>query len=103
MEQLKRTTSTDSDFKSLVALLDADNNAFYAQFNGIVRLKHCVVHYIDNLPVGCGAFKPFNETTIEVKRMFGVYMKIRLGKYGFLSRISEYIVITVIHLSILIK
>jgi putative acetyltransferase len=77
MEQLKRTTSTDSNFKSLVALLDADladrdgdDNTFYAQFNGIVHLKHCVVHYINNLPVGCGAFKPFNETTIEVKRMF---------------------------------
>jgi len=77
MEQLKRTTSTDSNFKSMVTLLDADlaerdgdDNAFYAQFNGIVHLKYCVVYYIDNLPVGCGAFKPFNETTIEVKRMF---------------------------------
>ena len=74
MEQLKRTTSTDSNFKSMVTLLDADlaerdgdDNAFYAQFNGIVHLKYCVVYYIDNLPVGCGAFK---ETTIEVKRMF---------------------------------
>ena len=77
MEQLKRTTSTDSNFKSMVTLLDADlaerdgdDNAFYAQFNGIVHLKYCVVYYIDNLPVGYGAFKPFNETTIEVKRMF---------------------------------
>lgn len=77
MEQLKRTTSTDSNFKSMVTLLDADlaerdgdDNAFYAQFNGIVHLKYCVVYYIDNIPVGCGAFKPFNETTIEVKRMF---------------------------------
>ena len=77
MEQLKRTTSTDSNFKSMVTLLDADlaerdgdDNVFYAQFNGIVHLKYCVVYYIDNLPVGCGAFKPFNETTIEVKRMF---------------------------------
>ena len=77
MEQLKRTTSTDSNFKSMVTLLDADlaerdgdDNAFYAQFNGIVHLKYCVVYYIDYLPVGCGAFKPFNDTTIEVKRMF---------------------------------
>jgi putative acetyltransferase len=77
MEQLKRTTSTDSNFKSMVTLLDedlaerdGDDNALYAQFNGIVHLKYCVVYYIDNLPVGCGAFKPFNETTIEVKRMF---------------------------------
>ena len=45
MEQLKRTTSTDSNFKSMVTLLDADlaerdgdDNVFYAQFNGIVLL-----------------------------------------------------------------
>ena len=77
MEQLKRTTSTDNKFKALVALLDADlaerdgdDNAFYAQFNGIVHLNHCVVYYMEDLPVACGAFKAFNETTIEVKRMF---------------------------------
>ena len=77
MEQLKRTTSTDNKFKALVALLDADlaerdgdDNAFYAQFNGIVYLNHCVVYYMEDLPVACGAFKSFNETTIEVKRMF---------------------------------
>jgi GNAT superfamily N-acetyltransferase len=77
MEQLKRTTSTDSNFISLVALLnvdlaerDGEDNSFYAQFNDIIHLKHCVVHYIDDLPVACGAFKPFDETSIEIKRMF---------------------------------
>lgn len=77
MELLKRTTSTDKDFQALVVLLDEDlaqrdgeDNAFYAQFNGIIQLKHCVVYYLDDIPVACGAFKPFDETTIEVKRMF---------------------------------
>ena len=77
MVQLKRTTSTDNDFKALVFLLDKDlaqrdgeDNAFYSQFNGIVQLKHCVVQYLDDTPIACGAFKPFNKTTIEVKRMF---------------------------------
>ena len=43
MELLKRTTSTDKDFQALVVLLDEDlaqrdgeDNAFYAQFNGII-------------------------------------------------------------------
>lgn len=77
MELLKRITSTDKDFKSLVVLLDEDlaqrdgeDNAFYAQYNSIVQLKHCVAFYLDDIPVACGAFKPFDETTIEVKRMF---------------------------------
>lgn len=77
MELLKRTTSTDKDFQALVVLLDEDlaqrdgeDNAFYAQFNGIIQLKHCVVYYLDDIPVACGAFKAFDETTIEVKRMF---------------------------------
>ncbi|SEK47251.1 Acetyltransferase (GNAT) family protein [Maribacter orientalis] len=77
MELLKRTTSTDKDFKALVVLLDenlaqrdGEDNAFYAQFNGIIQLKHCVVYYLDDIPVACGAFKAFDETTIEVKRMF---------------------------------
>ncbi|WP_339627466.1 GNAT family N-acetyltransferase [uncultured Maribacter sp.] len=84
MEQLIRTTSTDKDFKALVVLLDEDlaqrdgeDNVFYAQFNGIVQLKHCVVYYLYNIPVACGAFKPFDESTIEVKRMF-----VQLGHRG---------------------
>lgn len=75
--QIKRTTSTDSDFKNLVALLDADlakrdgdENAFYALFNGIVQLKNCVVFYSDETPIGCGAFKYFKEGSVEIKRMY---------------------------------
>ena len=77
MERLKRTTSADANFIALVALLDADlalrdgaDNAFYAQFNGITQLKHAVVHYKENIPVACGAFKPFDAHSVEIKRMF---------------------------------
>jgi GNAT superfamily N-acetyltransferase len=73
----KRTTSSDTDFIALVALLDADlaerdgeDNAFYVQFNGIAHLKHCVVYYLDNTAVACGAFKPFDATSVELKRIF---------------------------------
>ncbi len=73
----KRTDSDNADFKSLVALLDADlarrdgeEHSFYAQFNTIQSLKHVVVCYVDDKPAGCGAFKSFNEEQVEIKRMF---------------------------------
>ena len=47
-----------------------DENAFYAQFNGIDALKNCVVFYLDKTLVACGAFKEFNEDSVEIKRMF---------------------------------
>lgn len=78
MTQLLRTDSKHPDFISLVKLLDADlafrdgaDNAYYAQFNKIAMLKNCVIAYINEEPVGCGAFKPFeNSASVEVKRMF---------------------------------
>lgn len=72
-----RTDSSHQDFRDLVVLLDAElhvrdgsDHAFYAQFNKIDKLQHVLVAYLDDQPVGCGAFKPFNETTVEIKRMF---------------------------------
>ena len=73
----KRCSSDNQNFQELVSLLDADlalrdgdDNAFYAQFNGIVELKNCVVFYSDETPVACGAFKRFNEDSVEIKRMY---------------------------------
>ncbi len=77
MERLERTSSTNLDFIALVTQLDADlasrdgaDNAFYAQFNGITHLNHAVVFYKENIPVACGAFKPFTTQSVEIKRMF---------------------------------
>jgi putative acetyltransferase len=72
-----RTNSQNPDFQHLVALLDADltirngdADAFYAQFNKINKIKHAIVAYSDEKPVGCGAFKKFDAQTVEIKRMF---------------------------------
>jgi len=72
-----RTNSENVDFIKLVAELDADlsirdgsEHSFYAQFNRINMIKHAVVAYEDNNPVGCGAFKEFSAATMEVKRMY---------------------------------
>lgn len=72
-----RTDSNSLDFKTLVRSLDAnlaehngDDDAFFAQFNKIDRIKHCIVVYIAEVPAACGAFKELSEDTVEIKRMF---------------------------------
>jgi len=77
MTTLQRTTSDNSDFQDLVRLLDADlakrdgeEHSFYAQYNKIVNIKHVVVCYANGQPIGCGAFKEFEQDKVEVKRMF---------------------------------
>lgn len=74
---LKRTTSKDRDFQTLVILLDrvlsiADGNdhSFYSQFNKIDKLNHVVVIYENEVAVGCGAFKEYDAKSVEIKRMF---------------------------------
>ncbi|MBK9734682.1 MAG: GNAT family N-acetyltransferase [Saprospiraceae bacterium] len=75
--EIKRTNSEDSDFKILVALLDkhlsisdGDEHAFYDQYNKVDGIKQVVVYYEGQKAVGCGAFKPFDSNSVEIKRMF---------------------------------
>jgi GNAT superfamily N-acetyltransferase len=77
MIDLKRTNADDEDFLALVGMLDAElrvrdgeEHDFYAQFNKPVGLSGVVVAYLENLPVGCGAFKKYSDETAEIKRMF---------------------------------
>jgi len=74
---LKRTTSNDPDFQKLVLLLDQflrskddEDHDFYAQHNKTDHIKHVVVAYHENEAIGCGAFKVFDENSVEIKRMF---------------------------------
>lgn len=73
----QRITSDNDDFLNLVTLLDEDlairvgeDHAFYAQFDTLDHIKNVVVGYHRDHAVGCGAFKPYNKTTAEIKRMF---------------------------------
>lgn len=77
MLNLFRCDSENPDFLHLVALLDQDlairdgeEHAFYAQFNKVDKIKHCVVAFLDNQAVGCGAIRALDEASMEVKRMF---------------------------------
>ncbi len=77
MLQLSRTTSANTHFIQLVHRLDAelaqrdgDQHAFYNQFNKIAQLNHVIVALMDGVAVGCGALKPFDSQSMEVKRMY---------------------------------
>lgn len=77
MLNLIRTTSDNKDFINLVKDLDAylkvtdgNEHEFYNQFNSLESLSNVVILYKDNAPVGCGAFKKFDESSVEIKRMY---------------------------------
>lgn len=76
-EEILRTDSENEAFRALVKLLDADlaerdgeDTLFYSQFNGITALKNCIVYSKEGIHLGCGAFKRFNDQSVEIKRMY---------------------------------
>ncbi|WP_299891630.1 GNAT family N-acetyltransferase [uncultured Lacinutrix sp.] len=93
MLKIVRTDSNNIDFVNLVKDLDrylkttdGDEHDFYNQFNNIDVLKHVIIAYIDSNPVGCGAFKTFNDNTIEIKRM---YTKPEFRSQGIAGKILQ--------------
>lgn len=79
MLSVKRTTSSNQDFRNLVKRLDADlairdgeDHSFYAQFNNIDVIKYALVCYENGIPCGCGAIKEYEKGVMEVKRMYVV-------------------------------
>ena len=77
MTTFNRTDWENADFTDLVALLDkdlktrdGDEHAFYAPFNKIENIRNVIVCYIDEKPIGCGAFKEYGSGKAEIKRMF---------------------------------
>ncbi|MCL1669440.1 GNAT family N-acetyltransferase [Elizabethkingia ursingii] len=77
MITINRTDSENKDFQDLIDKLDTDlaerngeKNDFFVQFNKTNLIKNVIVAYSDNIPVGCGAIKVYDNNTMEVKRMF---------------------------------
>ncbi len=77
MIKIHRTNSENTDFQELVRFLDKDlasrdgvEHSFYARFNKIDSIKFAVVAHENNKAIGCGAFKKYDEETVEIKRMF---------------------------------
>ncbi|TGD57955.1 GNAT family N-acetyltransferase [Flavobacterium humi] len=77
MIRCTRTDSEDNDFQKLVEqldaelrLLDGEEHAFLGQLNKTGALKHCIVAYENQVPVGCGALREYSAGVMEVKRMY---------------------------------
>jgi len=77
MINIVRTNSDDTEFISLVKLLDIElaerdgsEHSFYAQYNKIDKIKFVVVAYENENPVSCGAIKEYEPGIMEVKRMY---------------------------------
>ena len=77
MLNIIRTNSDNPDFQKLTQLLDitlckiyGTKQEDYEEYNRIVDLHTVVLAYEDDIAVGCGCFKRFNDDTIEIKRMF---------------------------------
>src|ERR1700733_15342618 len=74
---IKRTDSYDLDFPQLVSLLNRELRerygglqSIYDSYNQISNLDTVVLGYSNDLPVGCGCFKEYDNTTVELKRMY---------------------------------
>lgn len=77
MASLARTNSSNKAFQKLVRALDAelaiyngDQHDFYSQYNHIDNLEYTIVISNENLPIACGAIKPMDKDSIEIKRMY---------------------------------
>lgn len=75
--KVTRTDSDNRDFRELVAMLDADlavrdgaEHSFYAQYNKIDKIREVVVAYENDEAAGCGAFKEYEPSVAEIKRMY---------------------------------
>jgi GNAT superfamily N-acetyltransferase len=76
MISLIRTNSNHPDFQKLSAIfdeylvdIDGDEKDFFAQFNQIY-INQVVLFYENDIAVGCGAFKQYEDSVAELKRMF---------------------------------
>lgn len=77
MITVTRTTSNNPDFEKLVieldavlAILDGEDHAFYAQFNKSSALKNAIIAYENETAIGIGAYKEYDSQTVEMKRMY---------------------------------
>ena len=74
--KLLKTNSNHPDFQKLTQLfddylveIDGDEKDFFAQYNQIY-IDNVIVCYEAEIAVGCGAFKEYEPTVAEIKRMF---------------------------------
>lgn len=72
-----KTEATNPHFQNLVreldyylAEMDGEDHSFYAQYNQLNDIKNCIILFCDGVAVSCGAYKIYDNSTVEIKRMF---------------------------------
>ncbi len=77
MINIQRTNAENVDFIELVKQLDADlairdgeDHSFYDQFNKTDQINYVVLAYENGIAIGCGAIKPYDQKSMEIKRMY---------------------------------
>lgn len=77
MREVIRTDSNNTDFITLVehldvylSITDGEEHSFYDQFNKLDNINHVVLIYENQAPIACGAFKEFDNESVEIKRMY---------------------------------
>jgi putative acetyltransferase len=85
----------DAHFLALIQALDhylatinGSANDFFVPLNTVQILDNCVVAYINDEAVGCGALKKIDNNTFELKRF---YVKEPYRRLGIASKILDYL------------
>ena len=93
MEILKRVTASNKNLEILIkeldrylAISDGEEHDFYDQYNHLDNIKNIIILYIDQIPVGCGAFKEYQDGIAEVKRM---YVRSEYRNNGYAGKILK--------------
>lgn len=86
MFAIQRTTASDPRLVPLIAALDADLRRRYgdaqdeyAPKNVMAGESPFVIAVDGDTPVGCGTFRPYDATSVEIKRMFVAEIARRRG------------------------
>lgn len=74
---IQMTDNTNIDFVKLTKMLDLDLvNRYgdlqkqYDKHNKVDHIRDVVLIYADKIPAACGAFKRYDSSTVEIKRIF---------------------------------
>lgn len=81
MFKVLRTNSNNKDFQYLIKKLNDEllinnnniNNEIqkkYDKLNIIEDINTIIIIYIEDIPAGCGCFREYNKSSVEIKRMF---------------------------------
>ena len=75
--EILETDSKNNDFIELIKLLDQDLCERYGELqkqydkhNKVDYINNVIIIYKAKVPVACGAFKQYDESSVEIKRVF---------------------------------